>query len=76
MSRKNHAPGAGGGKEKGRSAGDQQIGGVAGGKLGGSGRAGSSPTGTGDRAREAGHMGGQHQRGGMERNRQPDDTEQ
>jgi hypothetical protein len=35
MSRKNHAPGAGGGKEKGRSAGDQQTGGVTGGKLGG-----------------------------------------
>jgi hypothetical protein len=35
MARKNHAPGAGGGKEKGRSAGDQQTGGVTGGKLGG-----------------------------------------
>lgn len=35
MSRKDHAPGAGGGKDKGRSAGDQQTGGVTGGKLGG-----------------------------------------
>jgi hypothetical protein len=75
MSRKNHAPGAGGGKEKGRSAGDQRTGGVAGGKLGGT-ESLRYHTDAGNRANEAGRSGGQDQRGGMEENRQAGDSEQ
>lgn len=70
MSRKNHAPGAGGGKEKGRTAGDQQTGGVAGGKLGGSGSL-RYHTDAPSRAGEAGRMGGQSSATGKPSQRRP-----
>ncbi|MBV1797212.1 hypothetical protein [Siccirubricoccus sp. G192] len=75
MSRKNHAAGAGGGKEKGRSAGDQQTGGVTGGKLGGAGSL-RYHTDAGSRAEEAGRSGGQDRRGTMRESHPPADTEQ
>jgi len=74
MARKNHSPGAGGGKGKGRSAGDQQTGGVAGGKLGGSGSL-RYHTDAPARATEAGRMGGQSRATGRpgQRQRSPGD---
>ncbi|TCZ59815.1 hypothetical protein [Roseicella aquatilis] len=57
MSRKDHAPGAGGGEEKGRSSGDQQAGGVTGGKLGGTNPLRYHGDVSGRRG-EAGHAGG------------------
>jgi hypothetical protein len=74
MSRKSHAPGAGGGKEKGRTAGDQQTGGVTGGKLGGSGSLRYHTNAPG-RASEAGRMGGQSRAAGKpaQRQRSPED---
>ncbi len=75
MARKNHPPGAGGGKEKGRSAGDQQTGGIAGGRLGGSG---SHPyhTDAGERRHEAGHSAGEVRHSPMSESRHDGETEQ
>lgn len=69
---RNPRPSAGGGKEKGRTAGDQQTGGVSGGKLGGSVSL-RYQTGAPSRTDEAGRLGGEGRATGKPGQRGQDD---